>query len=378
MDKNKKFLLYGHGGSYNHGAEAIIRSTIKLIKKNYPDGYIILSTHFKEQDVEFGIDVHEYCERDMYYVELDKTSSEKGKYDKFIYKSAIDKIDKDTICMSVGGDNYCYDNWRRWKAIHERAVEVGAKSVLWSCSIEPSMLCDEMLDTLKFHILITARESITYNSLLKKGLKNVVLCSDVAFLLDKKEVKLPDNFIKGNTLGINLSPLIVRREERKGIIVQNILNVIDYVINKTNMNIAFIPHVVMPMDNDYELLSELYKYIDKKDRTCLISYKLNASEYKYIISQCRFGIFARTHATIAGYSSGVPILALGYSVKAKGIAFDLGCEDYVVPLDGFTEERTLEKRLIELIFNENNIRSILERSHELCRVNADKTISLLN
>lgn len=375
---NKKFLLYGHGGSYNHGAEAIIKSTIKLIKRNYPDSYIILSTHFKEQDVEFGIDVHDYCERDMCYVALDKSSSEKGKYDKLIYKSTIDKIDKDTICLSVGGDNYCYDNWRKWKAIHERAIEVGAKSILWSCSIEPSMLYDEMLDTLKCHSLITARESITYNSLLEKGLKNVILCSDIAFLLEKKKVKLPNNFIKGNTLGINVSPLIVRREERKGIIVQNILNVIDYVINNTNMNIALIPHVVMPMDNDYELLNELYKSIDKKDRICLISDKLSASEYKYVISKCRLGIFSRTHATIAGYSSCVPILALGYSVKAKGIALDLGCKDFVISLDEFTEKRTLEKKLTELIINEDKIKSMLERNYKLCKANAAKTISLLH
>jgi colanic acid/amylovoran biosynthesis protein len=374
----KKFLLYGHGGSYNHGAEAIIKSTIKLIKSNYPDSYIILSTHFKEQDIEFGIEVDEYCERDMYYVELDKSSNEKGKYDKLIYKSTIDKIDKDTTCLSVGGDNYCYDNWRRWKAIHESAIEVGAKSILWSCSIEPSMLCNEMVETLKTHSFITARESITYNSLIEKGLENVVLCSDVAFLLQAKEVRLPDNFIIGNTLGINLSPLIIRRENKKGIIVQNILNVINYVLSNTEMNIALIPHVVMPMDNDYELLNEIYELIEKKDRACLISDKLSASEYKYIISNCRFGIFSRTHAAIAGYSTGVPILALGYSVKAEGIANDLGCGKYVISLKEFTDGKTLEKKFMEFISDENKIKEILERKSQLWKDNSKKTIGLLS
>ena len=32
---------------------------------------------------------------------------------------------------------------------------------------------------------------------------------------------------------------------------------------------------------------------------------------------------ARTHATIAAYSTGVPTLSIGYSVKARGIARDL-------------------------------------------------------
>ena len=161
----KQFLLYGHGGAYNHGAEAIVKCTVDMIKGGYPDSKIILSTHFKDQDIEFNMPIDEYCQRDMKYVELDKNSLKKGMYDRFIYKSTLEKITGDTVCLSVGGDNYCYDNWRKWKTIHERAIEVGARSLLWSCSIEPSMIDDEMLYVLKSHNLITARESITYNAL---------------------------------------------------------------------------------------------------------------------------------------------------------------------------------------------------------------------
>ena len=48
----------------------------------------------------------------------------------------------------------------------------------------------------------------------------------------------------------------------------------------------------------------------------------NCEELKGYISRCRFFIGARTHATIAAYSSQVPTLVVGYSVKAKGIAKD--------------------------------------------------------
>lgn len=340
MNKNKKFLLYGHGGSHNHGAEAIIRTTVEIIKNNYPNSKIILSTHFKEQDVEFGIDVDEYCERDMYYVELAKSSHVKGKYDNDIYKSTIDKIDKNTVCLSVGGDNYCYDNWRRWRVIHEKAIETGAKSILWSCSIEPSMMDKEMLDTLRTHHAITARENITYNSLKEYGLNNVVLCSDVAFALMPQGIALPDNFVENNTVGINISPLVVRREAKPGIILENIINLIKYIIENTNMNVALIPHVVMSMDNDYALLKEIYDRFNSC-RICLISDKLNASQYKYVISKCRVGVFARTHATIAAYSSGIPCIAIGYSVKAVGIGHDLGVGDYVMGLDKFLDKFNL-------------------------------------
>jgi polysaccharide pyruvyl transferase WcaK-like protein len=60
----------------------------------------------------------------------------------------------------------------------------------------------------------------------------------------------------------------------------------------------------------------------------------NAMELKGYISRCRLFIGARTHATIAAYSSCVPTLAVGYSVKAKGIAKDIfgTYENYVVPV----------------------------------------------
>jgi len=340
----KKFLLYGHGGSYNHGAEAIIKSTIKLIKNNYPDSHVLLSTHFKEQDMEFGIDVNEYCERD-------KSSSEKGKYDKLIYKSTIDKIDKDTVCLSVGGDNYCYDNWRRWKAIHERAIEAGAKSVLWSCSIEPSMMDKEMLDTLRTHHVITARESITYNSLKEHGLNNAVLCSDVAFALTSIKVDLPTNFIEYNTVGINISPLVVRREVKPGIILENIATIIEYIIKNTDMKIALIPHVVMSMDNDYAILKEVYDMFNS-ERICLVSDKLDAAQYKYVISKCRFGIFSRC-------------IAIGYSIKSAGIAHDLGASDYVIGLDKFIDKFSLCTMFKNLMKNENIFSNNLEKIMEL-------------
>jgi polysaccharide pyruvyl transferase WcaK-like protein len=88
---------------------------------------------------------------------------------------------------------------------------------------------------------------------------------------------------------------------------------------------------------------------------------LSASEYKYIISKCRFGVFARTHAAIAAYSTCVPCTALGYSTKAVGIASDLGLSDYVVSIGDLTSKNVLLQRFTQLIENENEVKSQLER-----------------
>ncbi|MGC7870217.1 polysaccharide pyruvyl transferase family protein [Desulfosporosinus sp. SYSU MS00001] len=355
----KEFLLYGHGGAYNHGAEAIVKCTVGLLNRLYSDSKIILSTHFKDQDVEFNMPVDEYCERDLFYLEADKNSSQKGVYDGLIYKSALDKITKDSICLSVGGDNYCYENWRKWKVFHETALKRGALSILWSCSIEPSMINEEMVSTLQSHHIITARESLTYNALKAKGLDNVMPCADIAFLLDAKECTLPDNFIIGNTVAINISPLVIRRENNGGIILRNTVNLIKAIIGNTDMNVVLVPHVLMDTDNDLTLLRNIYDLIDNKERVCFINKQLSAAEYKYIISKCRFGVFTRTHASIAAYSSCIPSIVIGYSVKSKGIATDLGLEDYVLPLKSVNDDYCLLSMFENVVCNEHKIKVIL-------------------
>lgn len=70
----KKLLLYGHGGAYNHGAEAILRSSLPIFRK--VDVPIFLSTHFPEQDREFGLDklVNRLIPADLTLIPQEKTS----------------------------------------------------------------------------------------------------------------------------------------------------------------------------------------------------------------------------------------------------------------------------------------------------------------
>lgn len=146
-----------------------------------------------------------------------------------------------------------------------------------------------------------------------------------------KPISLPMLFEERSVIAINISPLIIRREKSNGIVKQNIINLIKYIMENTTYGIAFIPHVIMPMDNDYDILLEIYNYCCSeysKERFFMAPYKLSAAEYKYLIAHCRFGVFARTHAAIAAYSSGIPCVTIGYSVKAQGIGNDMGMGDY--------------------------------------------------
>ena len=65
-----------------------------------------------------------------------------------------------------------------------------------------------------------------------------------------------------------------------------------------------------------------FKFRDA-ERVFALPDDLKAPEIKGYIARMRMLVTARTHASIAGYSSFVPTLVIGYSVKAKGIAKDI-------------------------------------------------------
>jgi polysaccharide pyruvyl transferase WcaK-like protein len=137
-----------------------------------------------------------------------------------------------------------------------------------------------------------------------------------------------------NYAALNVSPLVIRKNPMA---LNAFRALVDYILAETDLNIALVPHVVQPVDNDYDALREFD--IRGNERIALVSDKLSAAQYKHIISKAKFCISARTHAAIAAYSSGVPTLAVAYSVKAHGIAKEFGLP--VIDIAEINNERDL-------------------------------------
>ena len=240
------------------------------------------------------------------------------------------------LYLSVGGDMYCYELSKREAIVANSTFNrAGGKTVLWGCSIEPELLQDaEMVEDMKRYALITPRESITEEALRRAGVtENVKRFPDPAFALRTEKTKLPEDFREGATVGINISPMIIRYEKEPGITIANYKRLIDHILQTTENSVALIPHVMWNYNDDRLTLAELYRGYEANARVFLFP-DLPCQQLKYIISKCKFFIGARTHSTIAAYSSCVPTLVVGYSVKARGIARDLfGTEEkYVLPV----------------------------------------------
>ena len=88
---------------------------------------------------------------------------------------------------------------------------------------------------------------------------------------------------------------------------------------------------------------------------------MNAVQVKYLISQCRFFIGARTHATIAAWSTHVPTVSIAYSVKATGLNTDLfGDLRYVIRTPELSR-MALWESLERMRAEEHEIKALLEQ-----------------
>jgi colanic acid/amylovoran biosynthesis protein len=362
-----KIMMFAHGGSRNRGCEAIVRSSTTIIKEKIKGTKIYLTSQNPETDkiipnLDYIYDGSDCNIKKYSYdwwvssinVKLFKNESYAlGK----IFEKTIKHIQEMDIYLSIGGDNYCYGEQPGWYEVDKRVKAKGKKLVLWGCSIGEEDMSKRKLEDLKRFDLILPRETLTYNMLKSKGLYNVKLCADPAFTMEKEELPLPSDWLDGNTVGLNFSPLVWSRNKESQVAVRSLIR---HILENTDMTIALTPHVIEHENDDYEILSQFYKEFKHTGRIIILPNNLNAIQYKGYISRMRFFIGARTHATIAAYSSYVPTMVLGYSVKSKGIAKDIfGEEKLVLNLHEISDSNKLKAKFDEMLKEEEEIKQKL-------------------
>ncbi len=121
-------------------------------------------------------------------------------------------------------------------------------------------------------------------------------------------------------------------------------SVIDFFTRELGTQVVLIPHVQerQPANDDRILVRELLQ-LAAHPAVRAADGDYSASELKGIIGACEFAVAERMHAGIAGLSSGVCTVLIGYSVKARGIMSDLQqrigvSEPLQLPIEDFLRE----------------------------------------
>lgn len=344
----KRIMLYNHGGCANHGCEAIVRSTAALFAGK---AKLSLSSDEAQSDRAVGLGgIERIISSEIAPISLSRIVNSvafrlgQKREDEVArkYGTTIALGKRSDICLSIGGDTYCYNHQEHLQVINKRLGRAGRPLVLWGCSVEPELLSGVTLEDLRAYDLIVARESITEEAMKAADLPVIRWC-DPAFTLAYEELPLPDGWREGNTVGINVSPLVLHKAKDSAAALDVFAALVRHILDTSDSGVALIPHVTWAHDNDLDALRAIKARFKEEPRVFLLPGDLNAVQLKGYIRRLSSLVTARTHASIAGYSSAVPTLVIGYSVKARGIARDLfgGETGHLIPVQELAGEQEL-------------------------------------
>ncbi len=368
----KQILLYQHGGSRNHGCEALVRTTTDLCREACgQDTKISLCTNAPAEDHAYSVDkevelipnksvLRRYRPQWALYQINRRTVHSRQLENHFLTeKNCLRAARGCDLAIAIGGDNYCYNKGIQFWPTDRMMKRQGCRTMLFGCSLEPADLDKAFVRHLSLFDAIAVRESISYEAMREAGIPQdkIALIPDPAFTLQPKFRPLSSRFSPDNTVGINVSPMIIGNEQSSGVTMKNYMALMEYLLRETDFSIALIPHVVWSYNDDREPLKRLYEPFVSSGRVTMIS-DADCRTLKGYIARLRLFVGARTHATIAAYSSCVPTLVVGYSVKARGIARDLfGTEEnYVLPVQSLRGENDLTEAFRWLLDREDDVR----------------------
>lgn len=386
-----KNLFILNGPTSNRGCEAILISTHKILTEAFPNSLFINSS------------VRDKRLNNLEYLKLEKLQHKS--HPEMLSIDMINwQISKRLIgarfyherflhwadyVYSIGGDNYSldYGNARNLFEANERVYTSGKKLIIWGASIGPFNANYEIekiaKENLKKAYRIVVRESLTQQYLNELGVcKNVFLMPDPAFSLKSATIPLPDkveSMLSDGAIGLNLSPLLARYRNFPERWICDATSWIDGLLQATRLPIILIPHVMSQGNDDQKFMKQLINGItnDRSRVHLLDSYGLSAENIKYVISRLTAFIGARTHATIAALSTGVPTLSIGYSIKAHGINHDIfGHNDWVVDHKNLIKSK-LTSKVIDLLASNVEIREFLAKRNIEYRINPENVRKMI-
>jgi colanic acid/amylovoran biosynthesis protein len=388
------FLLVGNGPYANRGCEAIVRGTLEILRREFGADIRAAVASFQHKSL---VDRQAAEETDPAITHvalersLDRWSGRWWRYQilrcsnpfgDLRHRMLDSHLPAACAMLQVGGDNYTLDYGApsekglpaRWMALDRYAWRAGLPVVLWGASVGPFDAAAPEQQLAMFQHLakmrgIFVRETISQRYLTRNVVPNVHLVADPAFLM-KPRKPAADAFgfsIPEAPIGLNFSPLMARyvTSGDRSRWIQFCAEIVKGALQLTKRSILLIPHVTSnaPGADDAVLLAAVAeRSAGGVGRVRCVPGTLAAAEYKWLISQCHIFAGARTHATIAAFSTGVPTLSLAYSAKARGLNQDLfGSQDYCMGTSELAAPEIVISRLKRVLDEADTIRTRLRQ-----------------
>jgi colanic acid/amylovoran biosynthesis protein len=338
-------VITGITGLRNRGVEALVTTTIEQLQRRQPNWGVSVLTNTPDYDRVQLQGYHANPVSDsLQSIRKSFIQQLRAKCSHF-YKSVAPEyqiISQAKGVIASGGDMFSSDVGATQLSLALRPLELALHAhvpvIFLAQSIGPFNKSDreKWLKLARQSHLITVREEISYSYLTKDlGLPTSLVkkTADSAFLLNPPSSEYVDKLLQ--FYGINRERPTVAVAVSQGISlysqcdreqhIQSWCKVIKTIVNELDAQVLVIPHVqeVWEAIDDRILATNILKALDFDPRVRLVGGSHSASEFKGLIGVCDLVIAERMHAAIAGLSSGVCTVAVGYSIKAEGIMSDL-------------------------------------------------------
>ncbi|NLW50985.1 MAG: polysaccharide pyruvyl transferase family protein [Candidatus Brocadiaceae bacterium] len=365
------FVMFGIGGVYNYGCEAIVRGTVEILRQVSPDSHVRYLSQRPTEDAaalsDCAVQVVGWQQRARWHpLHICRGTLRRiGAPYRWIPPARLSCFHKDDCALWIGGDTpdiglgpFRSDQTVAHFDLPRAIARRSAGLVIWATSVTPCPGAAEAYRSLlKRATLVTAREPLTHRYLSDlAGHDKVKSVADPAFLMPAASVNgdFPWTDHAKPTLAVNLSPLSVRTAYGPNGMAGALQEQTDFVatmMRKLDVRVVLVPHVVAPHtegDDDCRYLARMHERLraacPEPDAVTVLPGGLGARRTKGVIGQCDALVAARMHCAIAGVSSGVPTLFVSYSSKAKGMAqYVYGDLQWHIGLTELPAASTIEK-----------------------------------
>lgn len=210
--------------------------------------------------------------------------------------------------------------------------------------------------------LIEVREDISFNYVKKLKIKApVVRTSDPVFLLKGQKMPSPIKLDEANLkVGVTVRNWFNNKTQ-----LDNYLNVvarlIDYLIKNYDAQVIYIPQVIATEfgDDDRVVAKMLQQKVKHKDKFRLVLEDYHPFELMKLCSEMDIFIGTRMHSNIFALINNVPVVAIQYEHKTKGIMDRLGLSEATIDIEKLTFE-LLKQKTEHVLNNRDSFKKLIE------------------
>ena len=406
--ENMNIVITGITGLRNRGVEALVVSVCEQLTIQLPEANIIVLTRSPEYDSEM------VKRKRLRFVELDLQvfTGRRFRLKRMLFgligrniypepnTEAAHILRTASLVIASGGDIFSSDYGNQ--AFHLQPLEFAQRYsvpvIFLGQSIGPFRHPNEAKAFLRVanqSPMMTVREPVSWEYMTQElgfDTSRIRQTADPAFILTEAPKDLSLKSL--SSYGVDPEKPLIAISPSQGISRFSGINpevhrdmwcrlIREWVEFDPEIQILIIPHGQESHagNDDRIIATSILNALDYHSRVKIAAGNHTASEYKGMISLCQMVIAERMHAGIAGLSTGVCTVLIGYSIKAQGVLKDVfgniqESEDLLIPIQEFVA-KDIFQRVLKVWEQRNDISAKLTELIPLVKARAHQNFVLI-